>query len=500
MKKYIKSFPKIALLLALGAFISSCEKFANGVSEFDPTKPTDASLKLVVNAAQISYVAYMEGELARIGGMWSGQFTGTDRQYVALNNYTSTAPDYDNAWSTIYSSLFKSLKIAEAKATLVNNKRALAMMQILEAHTMGTTAALFGDIPYSQASNLSEYPNPVFDDQRDIYNALITLVDQALKNIDEAPDGTNYDGDLFFPGQKKVEDADALWTAVAYTVKAKLYLNLSDYPNALQAAAKGISNPSGDVMIDHHDSPGQDFNLYYSFLVYDRPGYMGAADAFAPKMLDATSPETFNRNNDKNVEDDRFAYIYYGNYEDGYDLNVSGFDYDGEADGMFSNRAPFRMLTYRDNQLILAEATLRQSGFTAALDELNEYRAYLDAGGYLNPDYYSGPGNYQPYASADFDEGGSQNPDGITAADALYREITEERYVSLLSTLDVFIDMHRKGFGSFAGQQNWQVIGLTPVTGTLIPQRFLIPQSEVNSNTSAPKPSPGLFDPTELFN
>ncbi|SHH93683.1 Starch-binding associating with outer membrane [Chryseolinea serpens] len=493
MKKYITSFKRIALVVAIGTLISSCEKFTEGVSEFDPTKPTDASLKLVVNSAEVAYISYMEGELTRIGGMWSGQFTGTDRQYVALNNYTSTAPDYDNAWSAIYASTFKAIRIAEEKAAAVNNKRALAMAQILEAHTIATTTALFGDIPYSQANNLKEYPNPVFDNQMDIYASLLTLLDDAIKNIDAAPNGTGYDGDIF-------GGTDAIWKARANTVKAKLYLQLGDYVNAQLAAEKGISAGADEIVAQHGGTYQQDFNIFYSFLVYDRPGYMGATDAYAPRMIDPTSPETFNRNNAKTDESDRFAYIYWGDFADGYDLNVSGVDYDdGNPDGMFSNQAPFGILTYRDNQLILAEALLRQNNFSTALDELNEYRAYLSAGGYLNPDYVTGTGHYQDYDAADFANGGMENADGLDQNDALYREIVEERYISLLSSMDVFIDMHRKGFGAFASKQNWQVIGLTPVNGTTIPQRYLIAQVEVNSNTSTPRPSPGLFDVLQVF-
>jgi starch-binding outer membrane protein, SusD/RagB family len=68
----------------------------------------------------------------------------------------------------------------------------------------------------------------------------------------------------------------------------------------------------------------------------------------------------------------------------------------------------------------------------------------------------------------------------------------------LIGQLEVFNDMRRNGFGSFAGQQNWQVIGITPNAGTTIPQRFLIPQTELNSNTNVPSPA-GLFQRTDVF-
>jgi len=86
MKKYQKFFQRVALILVASVAITSCEKFTNGVSEYDPTKPVDASLGQVINAAEVAYIGFVEGELARIAGMWANQFTGTDRQYVTLNN------------------------------------------------------------------------------------------------------------------------------------------------------------------------------------------------------------------------------------------------------------------------------------------------------------------------------------------------------------------------------------------------------------------------------
>jgi hypothetical protein len=503
MRKYTKIVNRIALILVMMVFITSCEQFTDGVGEFDPTLPTDASLGQVINAAEVAYIGFVEGELSRIAGIWSKQFTGTDRQYVALNNYTVVASNYDNPWGNLYSSVLKPYRIAQRKAKDVNNKRALAVAQILEAHTMGTAASLFGDIPYSQANDLIKYPNPVFDSQSSIYTALLTLLDDAIDNIVTASPGTVYDGDIFYG-----EDAtDATWVKVANTIKAKLYLHIGEYQNAYDAALAGIDNGSADLLAPHGDSYNLDFNIYYSFLVYDRPGYMGATESYAARLIDPTNNAAYSKNNARTNETDRFSYIYLGSLADGYDLNVFGADVadiidHGQADGFFSNRASFPIVTYRENQLILAESSLRLAAggdITEALNALNDYRAYLDGGGYINPAYNTANGFYQPFTAADFIAGGIENPDGLAPADALYKEIVEERYVSLLGTMESFVDLHRKGLGSFASKQNWEVLGLTPNTGSNIPQRFLVAQSEINSNTSAPRPSPGLFDKTEIF-
>jgi hypothetical protein len=225
---------------------------------------------------------------------------------------------------------------------------------------------------------------------------------------------------------------------------------------------------------------------------------MGAKNSHSANMLDpANLGNAYNMNNDSTDESDRFAFIY---TKTGgiYDLNTWD-DADVKKVAFFSPDASFPLITYRENNLIHAEANLRLGNFNEALTSLNNYRDYLNSGGYLTADYYKNKKAYKAYADVDFDANGIQNADGLTRNDALYRSIIAEKYVSMIGTLDTFVDLHRKGMGSFSGKQNWEVIGLKPTTGSNIPQRLLIAQSEINANTSTPRPSPGLFDNTEIF-
>lgn len=479
---------------------TSCENFVGGVEEFDPTQPRDASLGQVMNSAEVGVIALSNGDLARLAGIFTDQFTGVDRQYVSLNQYTTTAGDYDSQWDNIYSTTLKSLRIAQKKATEVNNGRALGLAKILEAYTVGMTAAAFGDIPYTQAINITEFPNPAYDTQASVYAAVIALLDAGIANIQGAIAGTTYDGD-FFGGN------DATWIARANTLKAKFLLHQGQYAAAVTAAQAGISSVGQELLAPHGSSYGQNFNIYYSFLSYDRPGYMSADFALAPKLLDPGYVDNaLYRGNAKTDEAARFIWMYYpaglNTGVEEYDLNVLWSDDWGstpEEDGYFGAITSSPIVTYAENQLILAEARLRTGDQPNAIAALNSWRTVLD-NGYRISVAYLGEGNqYDAYVAADFAPGGMENLDGIASADAIYREIIEEKYVSLVGTLEVFNDARRRGFGSFSTQQNWQVLGITPNTGTEIPQRFLIPQTELNSNTSAPATPPGLFDKTALF-
>lgn len=78
---------------------------------------------------------------------------------------------------------------------------------------------------------------------------------------------------------------------------------------------------------------------------------------------------------------------------------------------------------------------------------------------------------------------------GLSKNTALLREIVEERYVTFIGQLEQFSDVRRTK----------NEIGLVPVTGSSLPQRFFYPQSEINTNANTPKLIPAdLFKPTEV--
>jgi hypothetical protein len=496
-KKIIHTISNALLVIAI---FSSCEDYVKGISEFDPTLPRDASLGQVINSAEVGLIGFAEGDIARMAGIFTGQFAGADRQYVSYNNYVVTAQDFDSQWANIYSNVIKSLRIAQEKASTFNNKRALGLARILEAYTIGMTAALFGDVPFAEVVNIEEFPNPQFQNQVEVYAQAIALLDQGIADITSDMNSgveTSFEGDIFGGG-------DADWIARANTIKAKFYLHLKDYTQAMNAASAGIS-PDQEILATHGASYLQNFNVYYSFLTYDRPGYMTADNAIAPALLDSSTP--IYRGNAKTDETARFLWYYYpeelNSKVNEYDINVlsaaDGWVDDESENGFFAAEASFPILTYAENQLILAESLLRNGDMQGAIDALNAWRNVLNLGYRISPAWQAEGLLYESFDAADFSPGGIENADNLPAEDALYREIIEEKYISLLGTLEVFNDMRRTGTGTFSSQQNWQVLGITPNAGSTIPQRFLIAQTELNSNTQAPPSPPGLFDKTEVF-
>ncbi len=188
------------------------------------------------------------------------------------------------------------------------------------------------------------------------------------------------------------------------------------------------------------------------------------------------------RGNAKTDETGRYGFLFTTN-STGIQPNIE--------DGFAAQDAPAPLVTYEENLLILAEAGLRVNGFGTGLSNLNEYRAFMDTGGYLrNVD--PSQVNYEPYVSADFEVGGMENTDGISQENALLREILEERYITLFGQIETFNDTRRTE-GEIVVR-----VPITPNTGNQLPQRFLYPQSEIDRNDNVPNPIPNFFDETPV--
>ncbi len=476
-------------LFATLLFVASCSKPVEDVN-ISPNSPTDAPSDLVLNGAQVSSIVFYEGDWARLSGMWSQSFTGMDRQYISLNNYTTTSGDYDATWSTAYRGVIAPCKLIIAKEGAKNNKLMTGIAQVMEAQAFGTLADLFGDIPFTQAGNPSQYPSPKFDKQEDVYAGVQSLLDNAISNLNSGIGISPGSKDIFYGG-----DAGK-WTAAAHTLKARFYLRTKNYTAAIAEATAGIANANNNMMAPHGGAYNSDFNLYYSFYLYDRYDYMSADDAIAPRLLDATNLAY--RGNAKTNEEARFNYLFLpgGSVSDAavYDLNVlNDYDFDflpnPDYNGFFGCSTPFPLVTYQENSLILAEAHLRNTDFASSLLALNAYRSYLNGGGYLGVGYATAFAHlYDAYTDADFETGGMENNGGSKDA-SLLDEIIEERYVTFIGQLEQFNDVRRTR----------NAIGLAPVTGTAIPQRFYYPQSEINTNPNTPAQSPAdLFIPTTV--
>jgi starch-binding outer membrane protein, SusD/RagB family len=497
MKKiFKKSTAVVFIAITMVMLTSNCTNLTNGLST-DPVNVTDPSVideSKYMTGAQVILIGIFEGDQARQTGMWADYFDGEDRQYAGLQNYVTSGQDFDNEWVNIYTGLFKNTQLLKQNAKPTKNFVAIGIAQVMEAMSIGLAADMWGDVPYSQITQYPVITTPKFDTQASVYAAAQALLDSAITNLGltgSAP------GDFFLGGSA------VAWTSVAHTVKARLYLHTRDYTDAITQAGSGISTVSGNVMATHGSAYLQTFNLYYSFLTYDRSGYM-SANTYAPKLLDVTQPNS--RNNAKTNETARLNYIYYPgsglNFAPApntYEPNVlCDFDWGNPTNqnGFFGGTTSFPIVTFQENTLILAEALMKQAAPdpTNALAALNTLRAYYATGAHINSGYLPLGYNYAPYLPNDFAPGGIDNNGADSQNQALLREILEERFVTLIGQIEGWNDMRRTG--------NFLNLPL-PAGKTDYPRRGLYSQIEQNTNPNCAalvaSGNVGLFNPVNSF-
>ena len=116
-------------------------------------------------------------------------------------------------------------------------------------------------------------------------------------------------------------------------------------------------------------------------------------------------------------------------------------------------------------------------------------------GGHLNDAHIGNTYKYEAYAAADFEAGGIENSDNVSAKTAFLREVIEERYVSGFGTHMAYNDARRlrKSDSDYA-------VPFVLVNGPNppYPERMPYATNELNSNENAPAEDPGIFTKTAV--
>ena len=476
MKNYF-----ISLFVALLVSSTSCESMVDDLN-VNPNNPTDASADLMLTGVQLANITVHEGHTDRVAGMWSGYFTGIARQYPDFSSYNANGATFDQVWQNVYAGVVQNGNVLISKAEMVNNQLLMGITKVMQAHALQVAASCWGDVPFSQTADIEEYPNPVFDAQTDVYAGVQQLLDEAIAMLESGIGSSPEGADIHFGGNA------APWIEVAYTLKARAYLETKDYSAAYEAAQRGISLPENSLMAPHGTVNGGNRNLMNDFLAGGRAGDMSSQNAYITQVLSPVAP--LYKGNAKTDESARFHY-YFLNTEDFEEItpNTSSAE---ESRGIYAIDASFPLVTYQENLLILAEAAARAVSAEEGLVRLNAFREYMNGGGYIDPTYLvENAYQYAPYTAEDFVPGGIANAGEFSQDEALLHEILRERYVTFFGQKQGFSDIRRTRNESFG-------VHPPPTAGNSLPERFIYSQSEINSNTNAPSPVPGIFEVTPI--
>jgi len=232
----------ISVTVLMGLVVGSCEFFNLDLTEDpDAVAISDANPDYALNSMQIDFKNFLNDddpanwngvnkfgmEVVRMMNPWGGTYE---------NAYNPT--NFDANWAYAYEGLLMDahtfIPIYEESEWWIH----AGIAKILQAYTLVTLVDFYGDVPWTESFDATNF-NPVADDDEAVYNVAIGILDEAIADLDKealAAPGN----DLFYDG-----DPEA-WITLANTLKLKVYLNLR------------LVNPSGATSVINDLISGDD--------------------------------------------------------------------------------------------------------------------------------------------------------------------------------------------------------------------------------------------------
>lgn len=272
----MKSFRKAVTVLALTVLGAGCSDFLSGPGLTEnPNNPTGGTPLQQFVSMQANMATRMEGQIARCATIFTQQLIGSNNQQLQFcTGYGVTESDISGQMSGFYTGGgLAGLRNIEAAATESGDNMMLGMAKIWEGFAMGTATSVWGDLPYREAVTAG-IESPALDPQQQIYADVQTRLDEGIAALTAlgAPTGNCVpsEGDLIYCGTATTKANEvARWIAAAHTLKARYYLHLVErqgvtaYQSALAEATLGISEaPANATQAIHGQAPG-DFRTFH---------------------------------------------------------------------------------------------------------------------------------------------------------------------------------------------------------------------------------------------
>ncbi len=221
------------LLLCLLLPLTSCDNDF-GELNTDPQAATTLDAKFLlnysINRAGSSRYESWRGNLIYTS-QWAQQISGS----WAPDNYNTTNEDWLSAyWNEAYGTYMRNIQniIDTEEGTNVE-----AMAMIFKVLIMQRVTDMYGDIPYSEAFQGGNFPQPSYDTQEAIYGSFVSELRQAISQLSagNGPDVGNFDP--FYSG-----DIDS-WKRFGNSMLLRVGLRMSEVNPSLaqQVVGEAIS-------------------------------------------------------------------------------------------------------------------------------------------------------------------------------------------------------------------------------------------------------------------
>ena len=216
----MKRFKTFILIAVLGFTAYSCDSFLD--VNTDPNAATEVSPDVLfppvlANVSANRAIETMPGTAFFVNS-WSPNYVtglhGADR-------YIISPFGTGNTWISWYGSGLRNLNLmvefAEEGEQLRPNVASQA--KIMQAYLFFSLTMMWETVPFTEALDPDEFPNPEFDDQETILYGVIDMLDEALDQIAPGEPAVEF-GDLIYGGDM------SQWEKFANSLKLRTYMYL----------------------------------------------------------------------------------------------------------------------------------------------------------------------------------------------------------------------------------------------------------------------------------
>ncbi|MCI9843809.1 SusD/RagB family nutrient-binding outer membrane lipoprotein [Flavobacterium pectinovorum] len=318
MKLYnhIKNNKTAIVLLSLTTIFSSCSDYLD--VDKDTDDPTIAPLNYLLTNIETSIgeIGDFNNGPGSVIATYTHQMTSREDQ----DQYSLKADNIplNNDWNSIYLTL-TDIQTLITQATESGDLTYVGIGQIQKAFVMAYAVDLWGDVPFTEATQLTTgIIAPKFDNQKEIYATVFKLIDEAKINI-KSNAGTKKPGtdDLIYKGDLNK------WIRFANTFKLKLYNQTrltSDFDqagfNALVAENNFFQGIGDDFQIDRFNvnSPTIERNRLFTES-YESTQFGAYQSPWMYEILKGVNPNIHTGN-----PDPRMKYYYFNQTKAGATL------------------------------------------------------------------------------------------------------------------------------------------------------------------------------------
>jgi hypothetical protein len=472
IKKYFQSF---FILGSLAFVIGACNlEDAN----INPNAAEDASIDVILPVSQTNLVWGINDFAAQSTSSLVQYMTGTVNVQLNVTRFEYLPVNFNTAWNShFYAGALKDIETIIEKSTTEGATHYRGIAKVMQAMAYGYLVDLWGDVPFSQALNLQQFPQPVFDDAASIYQNIFRILDEAIVDLEASSSTSPSRSDLIFPQPTEAAwrtTSRPKWIKTARALQARYHNHMSKMDpvgsaqRALAAIDAGAYANNDDELKVRFGTTNDAAGPWFGFLFGTFGQNNISVNQFFVNFL-------LNRV-DEGVHDPRLPFyvedkgggVFVGT-PNGNTTITAGASRVGpyaNAPGAFTN-----ICTYAEVKFIESEAAFRLGQFERAANSYNDAvkASIVRVTGSSNPAYEA------KFAS---ETAASIQQDGLS-------KIFTEKYIAMYLQTEAWADWRRSIPAGASGTTSGipQLTAPTPNgTNGVFPRRFQYPQTEFDNN------------------